>query len=252
MFPCVQPGDMLHIESRTIGQVQVGDIAVYRRDTSLFGHRVIATGTDNGKPFFVTRPDRTKQGDDGPVYSDEVLGVVTTIERRGVPMPLCIQSLRGGVALRVAVLEWWNGKGQARLMERIGVLQGHAWYRHLASAWWSVSLPRLSYVVRVPLSTARPHDLYRELPPDAFHVSQPLWHGKPVTRWTLAVRIDAERTPVATATLALHPQGCPRGAGWRVEDVRSRLRYRHTGLEEALLGEARAILARSDLAWHRS
>jgi len=29
MYPCIQPGDMLHIESRTTEQVQVGDIAVF-------------------------------------------------------------------------------------------------------------------------------------------------------------------------------------------------------------------------------
>lgn len=247
MFPCVKPGDVMQIEPRAIERVQIGDIAVFRRDAKLFGHRVVAKGTDNTRPSIVTRPDRTQQGDDGPTHGDDVLGVVTSIERRGAPMPLHPQTLHGSAALCVRVWEWWRGRGRAHLLERVGVWQGSAWYRHLAAACWRVVRPRLSYVVRVPFNAVQPHDLYREVSPDAFDVSQPAWHGKPVTRWTLAVSIHAESTPAATATLVLHPPGCPRGSGWRVEDVRSRLRYRHTGLENALLGQVQAILARSGL-----
>ncbi len=247
MFPCVQPGDVLHIESRTIEQVQVGDIAVFRRDTSLFGHRAIAKGTREGKPYILTRPDRTKQGNDGPTYGDDVLGAVTAIERRGGRMPLHPQPLRGVAALAAAAWEWWNWDARPRLIERIGALQGRAWYRALASACFRLARTRFSFVVRVSLNAAQTHDLYREMSPDAFEVSRPSWQGKPITRWMLALHLNAARTPAATATFAWHPPECPRGAGWRVDDLQARARYRGAGLEDALIRQAEAILARGGM-----
>ena len=249
MFPCIQPGDVLHIESRTIEQVQVGDIAVFRRDPSLFGHRVIAKGTDNGKPYIVTRPDRTKQGNDGPTYGDDVLGAVTAIERRGAPMSLHPQSLRGVAAVRAASWEWWNWDAYPRLIERIAVLQRRALYRRIALAWLNITRPRLSYVVRVPLNASQSHDLYRELPPDKFDPAQLVWQGKPITRWTLVLRLGERdaRTPAATATFAWHPPECPRGAGWHVDEMQTRVRYRGVGLEDALARQTHMILARGGI-----
>ena len=251
MFPCVQPGDVLHIESRPIEQVAVGDIAVFRRGAALFGHRAIAKGIDNGKPYIVTRPDRTKQGGDGSTYGDDVLGVVTAIERRGARVPLHPQPLRGVAALRAAGWEWWNWEAFPRLIERIGAVQCRAWYRRIASAWLDIARPRLSYRVRLPLNAAQAHDLYHEVPPDDFDAAQATWQGRPVTRWTLAVRLNAQRAPAATAAFALHPPECPRGAGWRLEDTQTRLRYRGIGLEETLIRQAEAILARSGMRLQR-
>lgn len=245
MFPCVQPSDVLHIESRTIEQLQVGDIAVFRRDDALFGHRAIATGTHEGKPSIVTRPDRTKQGNDGPTHGDDVLGAVTAIERRGARMPLHPQSLRGIAALRAAVWEWWNWDARPRLIEQVGALQRRALYRRIAPAWWSVARPSISFVVRVPLNASQSHDLYRELPPSKFDPAQPAWQGKPVTRWTLALHLNGARPPAASATINWHPDGCPRGAGWRVDEMQTRVRYRGAGLDDALVRQAEAILARA-------
>jgi hypothetical protein len=251
MFPCVQLGDLLHIESRTIEQVQVGDIAVFRRDPSLFGHRIIAKGTREGNLHIVTRPDRTKQGDDGPTCGDDMLGVVTAIERRGARMPLHPQSLRGIAALRAAGWEWWNWDAYPRIIECIGALQRRSWYRSIASAWLKIARPRRSYVVSVPLNASQSHDLYRELPPDKFDPAQLVWQGKPVTRWILALHLNGARPPAASATINWHPESCPRGSGWRVDEMQMRARYRGAGLDEAIISQAEAILARSGMTLQR-
>ncbi|MGA9349075.1 MAG: S24/S26 family peptidase [Anaerolineae bacterium] len=252
MFPCVQPGDVLHIESRPIEQVAVGDIAVFRRGAALFGHRAIAKGIDNGKPYIVTRPDRTKQGGDGSTYGDDVLGVVTAIERRGARMPLHPQPLRGVAALRAAGWEWWNWEAFPRLIERIGAVQRRAWYRRLASAWLNMARPRLSYRVRLPLNAAQSHDLYRELSPDAFDVSKSSWQGRGVTMWMLALHLNGARPPAASVTINWHPDGCPRGAGWHVDEMQTRVRYRGAGLDDALIAQAEAILARGGMDLQRT
>ena len=252
MYPCVRPGDLLHIESRKIEQVQIGDIAVSRRGDRLFGHRAIATGARDGNRYIVTRPDRSRNGGDGPTYGQDVLGVVTAIERRGARMPLNPQPLRGVAALHAASWEWWNGAARPRLLERIGALQGLAVYRRIATVWLTLARTRFSFVVRVPLRASQSHDLYRELPPDKFDPARPSWQGEPVTRWTLVLRLNAGRAPAATATFAWHPPDCPRGAGWWMEDIRTRARYRGVGLEEALARQATTILARGGITLKRT
>jgi hypothetical protein len=251
MFPCVQPGDVLHIESRTIDQVAVGDIAVFRRDTNLFGHRAIAKGIDNGKPYIVTRPDRTKQGDDGPTYGDDVLGAVTAIERRGQGVPLQPQPLRGVAAPRAVGWEWWNWEARPRLIDLLGRVQRLALYRRAAQFWLRATRSRLSYVVRVPLRPGQAHDLYRELSPDEFNISQPTWQGRPVTSWTLALHLNGARPPAASATINWHPPDCPRGVGWHVDEMQTRVRYRGAGVDDALIAQVEVILARSEMMLQR-
>ena len=83
MYPCVRPGDVLRIESRAAEEVAIGDIAVCRRPGYLFGHRTIDKGVEDGRRYIVTRPDRSSSGSDGPTYGEDVLGIVTAIERKG-------------------------------------------------------------------------------------------------------------------------------------------------------------------------
>ena len=89
MYPAVRPGDLLVIRSRRAADVRVGEIAVCRGPECLFGHRVIETGLMDGRPFIVTRPDRSGEGaSDGPTFDENLLGVVVEIRRKGRSAPL--------------------------------------------------------------------------------------------------------------------------------------------------------------------
>jgi hypothetical protein len=245
MFPCIQPGDKLHIQSRTIEQVQVGDIAVFRRGNILLGHRTINKSAHDGKTFIITCPDRTKQGDDGPSFAADVLGVVTAIERHGVRMPLHPHPVSGLGALSVGILEWWNLKARPLLIERLVALQCHSWYRPLALAWFSLVQARLSFVVRIPLTATQPHDLFREVSPEKFDISQPSWQGKAVMRWLLLLYVNGAQPPAASATINWYPEDCLLGAGWRIDEMQVRVRYRGMGLDDALIRQVQAILRRA-------
>jgi len=244
MYPCVQPGDVLHLESRPLDQVAVGEIVVVRRGDCLFGHRAIATGAADGRPYLVTRPDRSQQGSDGPAYGEDVLGVVTAIERHGRRMDTRPQPLRPGPAIRVALWEWWNWRARERLIRLVGRLQRTALYHRLARAGLALTRRPTSCVVRIPLRPGQTHDVYRQVSPAEFDVSQPTWQGRAVTGWTLALYLGAGRTPAAWVTLAWRPPECPQGGGWWVEERHTRARYRGAGLEETLIRQVEEILAR--------
>ncbi len=251
MFPCVQPGDLLTIESRSIEQIKAGDIVVFRRNGSLFGHRAIAKGTRDGKTYVMTRPDRSSQGSDGPSYAEDVLGVFTSIKRHDADVPLNPQPLRGLASLHAAGWEWWNWKVCPLLVLGLSRLQRLALYQRTATIWLDRTKAHRKFIVRVPLNAHQSHDLYREIPAEQFEPGQPLWQGKPALRWILNLHFNAERTPVGTATVAWHPAGCPRGDGWRIENPQIRTKYLGAGLDDALIRKATTILERCGMILER-
>jgi hypothetical protein len=225
----------------------VGDIVVVRRNGLLFGHRAIDKGTRDGRTYVETRPDRSSQGSDGPSYSEDVLGVFTSIKRHGAEVPLHPRRLSGLAAMHAAGWEWWNWNACPILIEGLSRLQRHAWYRHAATRWLDRTQRQRRFIVRVPLSAHQSHDLCREFPADQFVPEQPLWQSNPALRWILSLHFNDEQTPAGTVTLVWHPADCPKGSGWRIGEPQVRTLYRGAGLEDALFLQAQRILARSGM-----
>jgi len=251
MFPCVQPGDLLTIESRSIEQVKVGDIVVFRRNCRLLGHRAISKGTRDGRTYVETRPDRSSQGSDGLSYAEDILGVFRSIKRHDKIVSLNPQPLRGLASIHAAGYEWWTWNACPLLIKGIGRLQRCAWYQHAATVWLNRMQRQRSFLVRVPLSAHQLHDLYRQIPSDQFKPEQPLWQGKPALRWILNLHFPHEKPIAGTATVAWHPDSCPRGDGWRIENPQVRVKYRGAGVEDALFRKAATILERSGMTLQR-
>jgi len=252
MYPCVRPGDVLRIESRTVAGVSVGEIAVCRRPGCLLGHRIIRKSVENGRPHIVTRPDRSSQGDDGPTFDEDLLGVVTAIERNGRRLgtrkPRHGWPMRAYLAVRLTLLEW-SPASRDRLLDWLGYVQSTVFYRRAAAFCLRAKRHKLSYVVRVPFQAGNPNNLYHPVTPDEFDPAQPTWQGRSADHWALALHFSGSRQPAALATLALRTPECPE-AGWRVEEVRVRTRYRGAGFEEELMRKAREILSRYGASLH--
>lgn len=243
MFPCIRHGDVLTIESRTIEQVQDGDIVVFRRNGMFFGHRAIAKGSHDGKSYVLTRPDRSSEGSDGPSYVENVLGVVTSIQRDHELVSLSPQQLDGPTALQAAAWEWWNYRAFPILAKVIRKVQYFRVYKRIATMWLDCTQKKRRYTVRVPLSARQSHDLYREFPSEQFVPDQLLWRGGPALRWILDLYFMREKTAAGSAIVAWHPDECPRGSGWIIEEYQIRSKYRSAGLEDALFQRAKEILA---------
>lgn len=245
MYPCVRPGDTLHIESRLIEDIKVGDITVVRHGGLLFGHRTIAKGEDKDGPYIVTRPDRSHQVSDGPAYGKDILGIVTRIERKGKQASTTPKLLKGCAKIRISFWGWWNWNVRLHLINVIVLVQRLRIYQNIAQLCLKALHPLIRYEVRVPLKPGQSHDLYRVLPADQFNVSQFLQQVKPVMEWTLALYLNKALTPAACATIIHSPDECPRGAGWHIAEIQMRIRYRGAGLDKALVSKGGDILARS-------
>ena len=87
MLPAIWPGDVLEVRRQGVGQVQPGDVVLFRRDGRLVVHRVVERFDRQGGNLLVTRGDR-QRATDSPISNDELLGRVTEIfrgNRRKVP-----------------------------------------------------------------------------------------------------------------------------------------------------------------------
>ena len=251
MFPGVQPGDLLHIESRRIEEVMVGDIAVIRRDGLFFGHRTIATGRDDAGAYIVTRPDRSNQGSDPPAYAKDLLGIVSRIQRRGRDVSREPKVLGAYAKSKVLLWEWWNWRVRSRLTGNVERLQTMPVYRLIASWYCNVRHQHVRYEVKMPLKPMQSHDLYRVFLPDAFDVSKPLQKGAPVMQWTLTLSLQGMKRPVAWVTLIRRPDACCQGEGWYIVRSWVQIRYRGAGFERRLVRTAEKILARSGAELHK-
>jgi hypothetical protein len=245
MYPCVRPGDVLHVAPRTIGEVETGDIAVCRRPGYLFAHRVIERRAAAGLPCIVTRSDRASEGDDGATYAGDLLGVVTGIERRGRRLSPSLREVRRSapalLALRLAFVDSTPAM-HAFLAGALAAVQRMSVYRVGARLWLAVVRPDLAFEVRLPAGAG---DLHHPLSPEEFDVRRTTWRGREVDRWILALRRHGHRRPAALATLVARPALGP-GPAWDLDQLEVRARYRCMGFEEALLAKAREILARAD------
>ncbi|MFH1067230.1 MAG: S24/S26 family peptidase [bacterium] len=240
MYPTIRPGDVLRVRSRAAADIAVGDIAVYRKSKLLFSHRVIETGQEDGRPYIATRPDGALDGNDGRTFDENLLGVVTAIERKGKPMPLQKANhpwlLRRYFDLCVALIKaskealLWLNKMLARV-------QDGALYRWSAKTCLTLAKPRISFAVRLPMP-ALGEAVYRQLSPETFNVEMD-WRGKPVTRWTLTLHLNGASQPAAWAKFARDET-----EKWHEEEIFVRGRYRGAGLDETLRRQSDKILLR--------
>lgn len=239
MYPTIRPGDVLRVQSRSAADISVGDIAVYRRTKLLFSHRVIEQGQEAGRFYVATRPDGALDGSDGRTFDENLLGVVTAIERKGKPMPLGKVNYPWLVSryfdLHVVLIKFASAFGY-RWDQRLARMQGSVLYRRVAKTWLALAKPRFSFAVRLPMP-ALGEAVYRQMTPETFDVEKD-WRGKPVKRWTLTLHLHGKDQPVAWSKFLRDETD-----EWRVEETFVLKRYRGAGVDEMLKREGDRILS---------
>jgi signal peptidase I len=78
MLPTLRPGDEIELRSTLAAEIRCGDIVAFRQGERLFVHRVIGRDRDR----LLTRGDALRHAD-VPVSSDQLLGVVVSVLRKG-------------------------------------------------------------------------------------------------------------------------------------------------------------------------
>ena len=243
MYPAVRPGDILTVECRDVAEATIGQVAAFLWAGRIVVHRVVGRGADGRGPFLLTRGDMALGGNDGPLYREDLIGVVSEIERgaRALEVPALERRtavrawhviLGRVVDLRVAV-----GPGIIAALLRSPVA---ALYRSLATRWHANALRKLELVAVLPFwsNNGGGHRVVGEQLSE-LRIGP---GGENVTDWSLL--LEHQGHAASTLKLAGWP-GRDSVRRWCVDAVSTRVRYRGLGLEDVLVERAALILARS-------
>ncbi|MBN1472128.1 MAG: hypothetical protein JW925_10140 [Syntrophaceae bacterium] len=239
MYPTVRPGDVLTIRPRPAADVSVGDIAVCRTPDYLFSHRVIGRGKEEGRAYIVTRPDRSRHGNDKPTFDDNLLGVVVAIKRKGRPVPLVPMSYPRFIRYYydkclniIEAKERWK----SRLAELLSRTDISVFYRPVVKMWFAFAHPRLTYKVQVPLNNTLGNSVFHRIEPEAFNPEEAI-NGRKIMNWTILVNLNNGQNPAAWITFARDETDA-----WHVAEAHVRMRYRGAGLDKMLTAQVKKIL----------
>lgn len=226
MLPCICPGDMLTVVPKKMTDILQGDIVVFRRGNALFSHRTVFTGSENGIPYIVTRADNTETEDDGKIFEENVIGVVSRIQRKGRDVP---QTKRSGS---------FTGRFLRFLLAVKYRLQAR-WRFYLASIF---SLFRRFEACRFFLSFGRPADyslrvdiqfpvessrFMRKMSPEDFTRYYP---SVEKSLKKLKIVAYAENTQIGRISL-VHQNHSGLFSGWWIVGTDLKLRYQGTDVE---------------------
>ncbi|MFZ2385862.1 MAG: S24/S26 family peptidase [Candidatus Omnitrophota bacterium] len=238
MYPCILPGDILHLETKSLKEINAGDIVVYRRSNRLFSHRAISKINDAGVDYLLTRPDKSWSGSEEAVADADILGIVVKIERKG---KFIATEKKACSLLRKCLYNIDYGRrglkqrASAAALEIICFLQGFKVYRVIAKALFSLYYRKLQLSLRVPLNGAVDLELYRIVPPSEFpELKAEIKDGR-VARAKVVAAVNKKNIACMDLTFKS-------GTGPPTSVISAKIRYRHSGIEEKISGYACELL----------
>jgi len=249
MYPCVKPGDTLCLDPKGVAEISVGDIAVLRRDRVLVGHRVIGCGADARGRYTITRPDSARRGDDGPSYEEDVLGVISSILRKGRPVSTQPRESTSWTRLQVMLLgaSYRVQYSWARMLAKLlSFVQRSAPCGFVARHLFRLSGKDVRYSFKLPHRLGK-SVLYQSVSPEDLELALSKEATEIVGHWILTAHAGRDPKPSASVTFVFRQKECP-FAGWWVGDLWTRFRYRGAGLEDVLLTKAEGIFLTSGVA----
>ena len=119
MQPTIQEGDIITVAPLKLSEVTRGDILLYRGDTGVIAHRVVAIKRSKEEtPVFILRGDASDTCD-FPLQAEQLLGKVVGVERQGHSLIL------GGRRVKmIRTLRLYAGWIKRRIVSVTGSLRG--------------------------------------------------------------------------------------------------------------------------------
>lgn len=240
-YPCVKPGDILHVDTRDSKQIQIGDIVVYRRSRLLFSHRAVDKGEKNGLCYVVTQSDGAEEAD-APVFDEDILGIVTSIERKGklLSPARSTYTLANRVFIRFRLKCYLLKQLLLRsaVSSMVGIQQFRI-YRKMATFVFSRLNRKMDFSIRKSLNSRALAHFYRMLSPQEFADLDPFDRKNMNSEWTFV--LSANSCVAASLSLVFRPEYCPSSGCW-LSEIKRKTRYRGTNLEGKLFDRASILI----------
>ena len=243
MYPTLKPKDTLYIEPRTAEEIKVGDIVVFRRLNYLYGHRTIAKEKYGDSSYILTRPDTSKDGNDGPSFNEDILGIVSSVERKGRIINLAKEKKAPTKRMFFNFyLKWYHFKKELfeKIIYVILYIQQVKIYKKIATFLFSKLQRKIDISIKAPLNFKMTSKFYQMVSLEEFKLLSLNMAGEdaiPVW-WSIIANVDSQ--PVGLVSFVYKPADCP-FFGWWISEVNIRIRYRGMGIEERLFKEINDI-----------
>ncbi len=248
MYPCIRQGDIIYIQPKSVEEIQVGEVAVYRRNNRLFSHRAIAKGRDEKRAYVITRPDTAKYGDDGPTFNGDILGVVARVERGGkIASPVkrdygLIEKIWFGFCLKCFYFKRFLLQTTVFLA---AFLQQFKLYRLAAGVFFQSLNKDMTFVFSIPAYSRVTDKFYRKISEEELCGLISDNNDGRISKWTVALKIDSKET--ASMSFLLKPKSCE-FCGWWLISAAIRIRHRRTIVEKALLDKVDGLLKQAGIS----
>ena len=247
MYPCVRQGDVLHIEHKKAKDIKVGEVVAYQRFGRLFGHRTIDKGIQNGLSYIVTRPDTSKNGDDGPSFDDQIVGVISSVERKGVTLSTKKSAYSG--LNRIGIwcflkLNYCKCSLNVLLFCFLNYIQKFSAYRRIAKFLFFKKKQKMSFSIHVPLNVTGKSKFIKEISPEELIELNQEIDRQSISQWKMLLNIDAH--PIASLLFIFKPDSC-KFSGWWLASAQLMVRYRGTSIEDELLTKVKELLKLSGI-----
>jgi hypothetical protein len=238
MYPCLRPKDTLHIEPKTVKKIEVDDIAVFMRSSHIYSHRTIDKKKDKDMHYILTRPDRSVRGNDGPIFNEDALGVISKIERKG----RILDPARKDYSLieRIYFDSWlrryyFKKKLWGKFVYAICYLQQFKPYKKIACFIFPKFYKKLSLAIQVPLNFKISSRFSQGLDLEEFKTNcLNMVEEEKLSRWSITAYLESK--PAGFVSFIYRPSNCP-FPGWWISTAHIRIRNRNFGIEERLFQE---------------
>lgn len=244
MFPVIRPNDKLYVSPKTVDEIKIGDVAVYRRHNRLFAHRTIEKGYDKNRslPYIITRPDTAKLGNDGPSFDEDIVGVIEKLERRG--RVLNTEKKDCGRVKKFLHRSYLEGRYffmrlLRRVMDIFCLVQQSRIYRNTIGLLFKYKNKHIKVSMTVPMRQMVDTNFYRKVSRQELLESLREAGVDAISRYSIDLKFGSKKD--VSISMVHKPEYCS-APGWWVSDIRIRVRYRGTAIEERLFEEAEDLL----------
>lgn len=249
MYPILRPKDILYIEPKTAEEIEVGDIAVFRKSNYLYGHRTIEKGKYADASYILTGSDTSRYPDSGPTFNEDILGVISAVERNGRVIDIVKKDqLLAGRKLSNLHIKWISfQKGLVKKnIDFFQYLQQMKFYRKIAMCLWSKLIAKITLSISVPLNFKMTSRFYQIVSLGKFKIFGQNISGENefVARWSIIANVNAH--PAGVVSVIYKPHDCP-FSGWWISEMNVRIRYRSIGIEERLFKEIERIFKQAGI-----
>ena len=248
MYPCIRQGDIIYIQPKSVEDIQVREVAVYRRNNRLISHRAIAKGIGEKGAYIITRPDSAKYGNDGPIFNEDILGVVARVERGGKIASFVkrdydlIEKIWLGFYLKYFYFKQF-------LLQKAFFfavfLQQFKLYRLAAGVFFQNLNKDMTFAFSIPAHSKVTDKFYRKISEEELRGLISDNNDGLILKWRVALRINSKEA--ASMSFLLRPKS-REFCGWWLVGAEIRIRHRGTFIEKALLDKVDGLLIQAGIS----